>query len=328
MDLILGLDGGGTKSVLAVADRSGQIVTVLRGPGLSPSQGTDWPDDLAKLLAKVPASDCACAVLGLPFHDEVPDYTARQKSLALALMGARATVVNDVQIAFSGAFAGGPGVLILAGTGSMAWASADGVAHLRVGGWGDLIGDEGSAFWIGAQAIARLSQCLDGRRDDAAFACGMLDALGITGDGLIAWAYRPGDRRAAVAALARQVTDLAGLGNATASGIVADAARHLAQHLTTAWRRVGQSGVPVWTYAGGVFTDPGMRARVTGLIGGPPQVPRLPPVGGALLQAARQAGWTVDQNWVDRLAAGLAEKAETRGGGRQAPAAPKMKAKR
>ena len=307
MDLILGLDGGGTKTVLAIADRAGRVVALVQGKGLSPSQGLDWERDLAALLAQVPqARVTGVAVLGLPFHGEVAEYTARQQAVAWALLGVRATVVNDVQVAFTGAFAGGPGVLILAGTGSMAWASANGLAHIRVGGWGDLIGDEGSAYWIGSQAIARLSQCLDGRREDAAFAAGMLGALGITGKMLIAWAYAPGDRRKAVAELARHVTGLAGVGNATAGGVVAEAARHLAQHLSTAWQMIGQSGVPVWSFAGGVFNDPGMRARVTGLIGTAPSQPRLPPVGGALLEAARQAGWEVDDAWVDRLAASLA----------------------
>ena len=322
MSLVLGLDGGGTKTVLAVADRHGNVVDLLHGPGLSPSQGADWEGALTRLMAQVPAArDTGVAVLGLPFHGEVEAYSARQRAVALALMADRATVLNDVQVAFTGAFAGGPGALILAGTGSMARASADGVTQVRVGGWGDLIGDEGSAYWIGARAIGCLSKCLDGRHEDQEFAVQILAALGVTRKRLITWAYGPGDRRAAVAGLARVVTGLANSGNVTASEIVENAAQHLAQHLTTAWRLIGQSGVPKWSFAGGVFNDLGIRARVAELVGAAPLLPRLPPVGGALLEAARRAGWVVDDGWVDRLATGLVDQAETRGNGRQAPSA-------
>ena len=69
--------------------------------------------------------------------------------------------MNDVEAAFVGAFAGRPGVLLLAGTGSMAWGS-DGTRQVRTGGWGEGFGDEGSAYWIGRRALGLASQALDG----------------------------------------------------------------------------------------------------------------------------------------------------------------------
>ena len=107
-------------------------------------------------------------------------------------------VVNDVRVAFDGAFACGPGALILSGTGSMAWASLGrpNSPHVRVGGWGDLFGDEGSGYWIGREALTLVSRHLDGRASVPAFAEGLLAAIGVTAEHLLDWCNGQPNRRA------------------------------------------------------------------------------------------------------------------------------------
>ncbi|MEO6298854.1 MAG: BadF/BadG/BcrA/BcrD ATPase family protein [Paracoccaceae bacterium] len=310
MTLVFGLDSGGTKTTLALADRLGRVLYMDIGPGLSPTQAPDWESRLAQMIVPLPLPVVAAAVLGLPFHGEVAEHTAAQLVAVDRLFGQRGLVQNDVQTAFEGAFAGQAGVLILAGTGSMAWAG-DGVRQLRVGGWGDLIGDEGSAYWIGARAVQYLSQCLDHRRDDPAFADAMLAALGLTVDRLSDWAYGQADRRRETAGLAKAVTAQALSGNRTAQEITDGAADALALHVTTAWRLLDRAGDPVWSFGGGVFQADIMLDKVQNRIGTPPLVPRLPPVGGALLQAARTAGWAVGEDWIDTLASSLTSYAAT-----------------
>lgn len=305
MSLVLGLDGGGTKSVLAVADRQGRVQVMRRGAGLSPSQGP-WEARLETLLTGLP--EVEAAILALPYHGEVAAHTAAQQGIALRLLGERAQVQNDVQSAFFGALAGRAGVLILAGTGAMAWAG-DGARQLRVGGWGERIGDEGSAFWIGAQAVQALSQCLDRRRADRAFAQSMLAAMGIAAEALSDWVYGQPDHRLAMAGLAPAVTELAAAGNDLACAILDRAAQALALQVTTAWRLLGRDGAPVWSHAGGVFRSALALDLLQGRLGTPPLAPRLPPVGGALLQAARAAGWDVGEDWLDALAQSLADQA-------------------
>ncbi|MGO7755646.1 BadF/BadG/BcrA/BcrD ATPase family protein, partial [Rhizobium ruizarguesonis] len=79
-------------------------------------------------------------------------------------------VLNDVDAANLGAFAGEQGILILSGTGSMAWARNSKGQSARTGGWGDLIGDEGSRHWIGQKALNLVSQSLDGSAPATALA--------------------------------------------------------------------------------------------------------------------------------------------------------------
>jgi glucosamine kinase len=150
-----------------------------------------------------------------------------------------------------------------------------------------------------------LSHCLDGRAEDADFVEGLLQAMGVGADQVMDWAYAEADPRATVAGLARAVTALAGAGNASARAITDAAADHLAQHLAAAWAKNGRQDVPVWSYAGGVFQAGLMVQAVQDRLGRPPQQPTLPPVGGALVQAAKDAGWVVEDGWLARVAAGL-----------------------
>ena len=302
--IVLGLDGGGTKTVVAVAGPTGQVVAMTHGSGLDPTAGLDWEPRMVAMLR--PFAPVAAAVLGLPYFSEVPAISARQTAVAQSVLGAGAEVVNDVGVAYEGALGGAEGVLVLAGTGSMAWARGpSGIA--RCGGWGDVFGDEGSGYWIGREALSRVSRHLDGRQNAPGLATGLLGALGIAGSELIAWTYAQAQPRAAVAGLARHVAGLAAH-DPDAGEIMARAAAQLVELAQAAGRNAGLAPGCPWSFAGGVFGSAVVRATVTAAMGSEPVRPRLPPVGGAVIGAARRAGWPVDDGFITTLAASLAEK--------------------
>jgi glucosamine kinase len=307
MERVLGLDSGGTKTIAVAADRSGQIVAAASCEGLDPTAGDEWQARLAALIS--PLGPVVSATLGLPFHGEIGEVTAQQQAAAKALIGDHAQVVNDVAVAFEGALARQDGVLILAGTGSMAWARGP-RGTVRIGGWGDAFGDEGSAYWIGREALALVSQHLDGRIACPAFANGILAGLGISGDELIGWAYRPADRRVSFAAIAGLVSALAADGDADACQLLDRAAACLSALGQTAAAASGAQKPLKWSYAGGVFADARLRAALVHQMQSDPVPPRLPPVGGAVLLAAKTAGWAVDERFITALQAGLAAHAE------------------
>ena len=304
---VLGLDGGGTKTEIALADRSGRVERRV-GPGLDPMAGPEWEGRLAAMVAGV--GEVQAAVLGLPYFSEVAEISARQEAVARRLLGPMARVRNDVDVAFEGAMGGRDGVLILSGTGSMAWArGARGTA--RAGGFGDAFGDEGSAHWIGCQALNLVSRHLDGRRRAAGFARAILAALGIGGGDLIAWTYGRGAARADVAQVALAVAALAAAGNVEAIAILRRAARELAALGRAAGAAAGV-GAMRWSYAGGVLGNASVRNMVADALGCEPVAPVLPPVGGAVLAAARAAGWDVGDEFQGRLARSLRDAAENR----------------
>src|SRR5262249_30743884 len=141
------------------------VVDVTRGGGINPLDNRDWRAVLTEQLRPL-AADRKVAAVGaaLPAYGEVEAISAAQRGLIASLFGDRPQhVLNDVDGAHLGAFAGGPGILILSGTGSMAWARDAAGKSYRTGGWGDVIGDEGSSHWIGQRILGRVSQAVDGR---------------------------------------------------------------------------------------------------------------------------------------------------------------------
>lgn len=311
--LVLGLDGGGSKTLAALADAEGAIVGAARGAGINPMDNPDWRRELGAVVVAVGAEPAAitAAAFGLPAYGEVAAVARTQEAAVAELLGhGRADILNDVDLAQYGAFAGEPGILILSGSGSMAWArDGEGRSH-RVGGWGEAIGDEGSAFWIGMRAIALVSQDIDGRARAPGLRAALFGHLGLDPvapmDSLTAWVAGLAHRRSGVAALAELVATRAAAGDADAVAILDAAADELARHVTAIAGQVPSGTELPWSYAGGTFRSPLLLAAVERRIGRPPLPPRLPPFGGALLHAARRAGWATDDAWIDRLAQAIA----------------------
>jgi len=337
MSLLCGLDSGGTKTLIAFADRDGKVIGPFRSASLDPSKNIAWPVELSDALhaatgetarqAKIrtgtdPFGFIDGAAFGLSFYSEIANFSRQQREAAASLLGARVIVDNDVRIAFDGAFAAPDdaqsnkgGVLVLAGTGSMVWASQNGPddPHIRIGGWGDAFGDEGSGYWIGREALALVSMTLDGRRDARGLTDMVLAALAIRPDELLAWCYELPDRRSRFAALTPVVTELAERGNTDARALIDRVVDHLADHALAAWRQLSPAGAtdtnaPLrWSHAGSVFNCRLLVDLMSQRLGSAPIPPRLPPIGGALLRAARHAHWPVDAAWLDQLSRSLAQ---------------------
>lgn len=304
MKAVLGIDSGGTKTLAAWVSEAGDVIEVMTGPGLDPTRAEDAEADLDAVLSRFDMTLPEAATLGLGYHGEVARVTAMQTRIAAGRFGPGARACNDVEIAHIGAFAGGDGVLCLAGTGSMGWAKGP-KGTARAGGFGDLIGDEGSAFHIGRRALVLLSHECDGRRDRSAFGGALARAAGLAPSELIEWTYSHANVRAGVASLARHVSALAEAGDGEAGTILRDAAADLAAIVRAAAKAAGMARPAPLACAGSVFSDAIVRGELARLLQTEPVTARLPPVGGAALDAALRAGWPVEQGWISALRDGL-----------------------
>jgi glucosamine kinase len=309
MNAVVGIDSGGTKTLAAVVNASGQVLRLASAPGVDPLEPGDLDSVMRALRDEIEARadvEMVAATLGLPFYGEVATITAMEDGLAARLFGPLARACNDVEVAHIGAFGGEDGLLCLAGTGSMAWARGPRGAA-RAGGFGDLIGDEGSAFRIGQEALGILSQEADGRRPRSAFGTALANALDIpfTLAGVMEWTYRHDKPRAGIASTARNVSSLAAAGNTEAAAILTRAGAALAAIARAAANAAGLGPSARLACAGSVFTDPIVSAEVCRLLGSTPVASELPPVGGAVLDAARRAGWVVDRTWQSALRSNL-----------------------
>lgn len=157
--LFAGIDAGQTSTTAAIGGGDGRTIAVgYAGPADeigAHSQSTRLRDALEGAIAdalsnaELPAETRFDAIVA-----GISGYEGRVYGQEPRLPGARVTLVHDTVIAHAGALAGAPGVVVIAGTGSAAYAVfADGSTHFE-GGWGYLFGDEGSAFWIARNAIS------------------------------------------------------------------------------------------------------------------------------------------------------------------------------
>ena len=316
MTLLFGLDSGGSKTIAAVADEKGRVLGVWHGLGLDPMAGEGWTDELAKAVSALGTGrDFAASVLGLSCHGEIPSVSAHQQAVVAKHFHGTHLVLNDVEVACDAAFAGRDGVLLLAGTGSMAWAKVGGKS-LRFGGWGEAFGDEGSAFWIGREALSLATRLLDGRLADVSeegkeFASRLLRRLWGHGG----WPDRLGlQPRQSPRCLCRTCPHRLALerrGQRHATQLLRAAAERLAEHVFAARRALDRPEL-AWSYAGGVFHSVTILDAITERAGQPAK-PKLPPVGGALWRAAGEAGLPLTDHFLETLAASLEDQKTTTG---------------
>jgi glucosamine kinase len=163
----LGIDGGGTKTTCVVGDETRTIATATAGPsnivrvGEAPAR-----ESLRRAVVQ------ACAAAGIAPGEVVwtcvggagaarPELAEIVREILAEILSTPIEVVGDMQIALEAAFDGGAGVIVVAGTGSIAYGRDRHGKTVRAGGWGFAIGDEGSAHWIGRKAVAEVLRASD-----------------------------------------------------------------------------------------------------------------------------------------------------------------------
>jgi glucosamine kinase len=165
-ELVLGIDGGGTKSRARLADTSGRTLAEAAG---GPASLRFGPEDA---FAAIRACAATCFVrAGLPGREGdaiaclalagATEPGLRAAALAHGHPFRLAILASDAEAACMGAHAGADGGVVVVGTGSIGWAILATGAH-RVGGWGFPLSDEGSGAWIGFEAIRRALRAHDG----------------------------------------------------------------------------------------------------------------------------------------------------------------------
>jgi len=144
---LLGVDAGGSAT-RAVLLEAGQVRSLPDGPPMNALLTKGFADELERIIA---AADPTAAGIGLPGVRS--SGQARELGQTLTRRTGRPVhVTDDADTARAGAFLGAPGIVVMAGTGSVALGS-DGERFARAGGHGFLLGDEGSAYWIGREAV-------------------------------------------------------------------------------------------------------------------------------------------------------------------------------
>lgn len=272
MTTLVGVDAGGTGSRAVVA-RDGVVVERRELGPLNVLLHADAVDRLAALVTDVGAEGAGLGLAGIR-------SAAQGEAIAAEISGrtgARVVVGDDADAALAGAFRGGPGIVVIAGTGSNAAGRAADGREARVGGHGYLLGDEGGGYWIGREAVRAALRGADGLGPPTALTGVVTAAFGGPTEAVTEVHTHPTDR-ALLARLLPAVTVAAAEGDAEAGRILTEAAGHLAD-LALTLRGTLTDDLPV-ALAGGVFRCAPLRAAVVAATGGTD--PAEPPDLGAL----------------------------------------------
>jgi N-acetylglucosamine kinase-like BadF-type ATPase len=306
MSLFLGVDGGGSKTEFVLVDGEGRLLARHHeGSAYYLETGLDalramLARGLARVLADagLAAGAVYAAFFGLPAYGEDRAQTAALDAIATpGLPRERTGCDNDMVCAWAGALGGGDGINVVCGTGSIAYGRWAGQAA-RAGGWGELFGDEGSAYWVAREALGLFSRMSDGRLPRGPLHEALRRHYGLEDDlDLCAHIYgSDGAARSRIAGLARHVAGLAQQGDAASRAIFARGAAELAA-LVRALRarlQVPAEAPLAYSCTGSLFRDPALvlqplRAELEAQPGLRYLAPQLSPAGGAALLAARHA---------------------------------------
>jgi N-acetylglucosamine kinase-like BadF-type ATPase len=308
MKYVVGVDGGGTKTAGLLADLEGHVLAQGSvGPTNYQVVGSSGIiKEIPRLVhglfasAHVPGEELASLALGFAGVGR-PGEPERVAAIVEDLHLARKEVVDhDAMIALVGALGDQPGLIVIAGTGSIALGRNAQGQRARSGGWGYLLGDEGSGYYVARQALMAVLKAFDGRAGETTLTERLLGELGLqTAEEIIPRVYHRGLSHDEIATLAPLVFDAARKGDAVAKGIVDRAGRELGLMATAVISKLGMgSGNVTIGLVGSLFRDKDlllepMQAAVSQVAQPEFIEPRLGPVQGATILALKAAGVVV-----------------------------------
>lgn len=242
---VMGIDAGGTKTVCLLADEEGRVLARARAGGANLQAAGELQVEkvlhevMDRVIADqdvVPAAIC----LGIAGVDRPDDRGVIRGIMKRIGFKARVVIVNDALIALEAGAPGEPGVVIVSGTGSIAYGrNADGQAA-RSGGWGYVLGDEGSGYWIGRAALRAVLRAADHRGPETLLTGMLLKHFHVAHpQSLLHAVYHTNMSPAAIGALASCVQAAARQEDVAASSILRSAADELQGSAVSVARRLG-----------------------------------------------------------------------------------------
>jgi glucosamine kinase len=261
--LVVGVDGGGSRTRVLLSDATGAVLARVEGPAsaLQPGYESAAADVIKALIGEALAqaerteTRPAVCVVGVAGAGQERAAQALWSALAQRRVSDDVSVQADAVIAMDDAFGDSAGVLLIAGTGSVAYSKGPDGRMERCGGWGPNVGDEGSAHWLGRRALSVVTAANDGREPETALTGAILTALELESvDDVIPWAATatPG----ALAQLAPVVAQVASTGDLRANALISFCVEELALHVRTLARRCftdERAAIPV-ALAGGLLS--------------------------------------------------------------------------
>ena len=260
--LFLGIDGGGSNLRVAIVDDQLQPLATHVAGAANPSiighararQHIRRSVETALRQAGVAADSITAAGIGIAGASNLHSRQWLLDTLSPLLANTRIAPSSDLEIALVGALARRHGILLLAGTGSAVYGCAPKRRQLQIGGWGYLLGDEGSGYWIGLQLLRGIIRAHDEGANLAPLYAACLSELGLSqAREVVGWLYRSQEaattRLAELAPLALRMADA---GDRDAQELLRQAGSQLARQVEQMRRRLDAPAAPI-AFAGGLL---------------------------------------------------------------------------
>lgn len=253
MRYVVGIDGGGTKTTAELCDEHGTVLASASG-GPSNFQ-VIGPERAAEALlgvlkeccvrAQVPLRAVRLVVAGLSGAGREDDQkrmlrALRQHARRRGVRLPRTIIESDALIALEGAFAGKPGIVVIVGTGSIVFGKDERGTMFRAGGWGRILGDDGSGYAIGQEGLRAVAGVLDGASQSTLLVSLLARRFGLTSqEAIIRKVYR---ENFDVAWLAPCVIEAAERGDRRAGDIIRNEGKKLISLVGMLVTRMRKSG--------------------------------------------------------------------------------------
>jgi len=299
---VIGVDGGGTKTLGAIA---GHDAVVMAHNEVGSTNYNVQPLDVVRSNLRLLVDNLLHAVDGRPEDVDAiclgmsgcdrPDDKKMYGDLAREVLpGAKCDAVNDAVIALVGGVGVPRGIIVISGTGSIAY-GYDGLSKsARCGGWGNILGDEGSGYGLAFHGLRAIMRAHDGRGEPTALRDAVLGALKLERpEQLLGWLREVKWGKADIAALSREVLETAAAGDPVARRIMEQEADDLAHQAQVVAGKLFSGATGFSVVVGGsnlrksrVYFDCFTAAVGRRLPGVPVVLPEREPVEGALICAA------------------------------------------
>ncbi|GAB5535559.1 MAG: BadF/BadG/BcrA/BcrD ATPase family protein [Rubricoccaceae bacterium] len=319
MSVHLGIDGGGTHTRAVIVTDRGEVLGIGHG-GAANVNAVGAEAAQANIQQAVVAAQSAAglnasasfasAFLGIAGVVSDRDHAVtRRMARALELAPEDAIGIDhDCRIALAGGLSGRPGIVLIVGTGSSCFGINARGETWRAGGWGRLISDEGSGYWLGIQALRIAVMAYDGRSPESSLTARVMEQMQIRDmNDLMHRLYVPGLSKAEIAAVAPLVLDAAREGDAAASALLDQGVRELAECTGAVARQLDLEDIELVTVGGLIQGSDLLQTRLRGALdtrvpGCRIVEPDLPPVLGAALLSLQHAGIALDDDVLSALA--------------------------
>ncbi|MEW6236822.1 MAG: BadF/BadG/BcrA/BcrD ATPase family protein [Candidatus Omnitrophota bacterium] len=316
MPYVFGVDGGASNSRSIFITDAGRVVFTGKGPGVNYHEvgASNVSATISRLYqdalkaARARTDECLGVCLGLAGVGRRQDHEMLSPLFDECFGKERYVLLSDAEVALTGGAISESGIIIIAGTGSMAYGRNDKQQTGRIGGYGPLLSDEGSGYRIALKALQAIARCNDGFPAPTSLTEAVFAHLKIKSfDEMVSWIYSPAAGRERIAALAPLVMRAASEDDPIADEILNQEADALALRVELLSKRLELPERVDVVLSGGLFSQAAnysliVKRKICYLLPGANVIPpKLEPVIGAALYALSLAGIALDEDMLDTI---------------------------